>query len=52
MKSINVIRTMYVERLEDIRNTADAIFVARPKAKKPFGRPRYRRKDNIEMVYT
>ena len=42
---------MYVERLEDIRNTAYAVFVARPKGKKPFGRPRYRRKNNIDVVY-
>jgi len=42
---------MYVERLKDSRNTIYAVFVAGPKRKKPFGRPRYRWKDNIEMVY-
>ena len=32
---------MYVECLEYSRNTADAVVVARPKGKKPLGRPRY-----------
>jgi hypothetical protein len=42
MKTIKKIRAMDVERLKDGRNTAHAVFVARPEGKKPFGRPRYR----------
>jgi len=42
MKIIKKIRAMYVERLKDSRNTIYAVFVAGPKRKKPFGRPRYR----------
>ena len=42
---------MYVDRLEDSRSAVCAVFVARPKGKKPFGRPKYRGKNNIHMVY-
>jgi hypothetical protein len=48
MKSRRIRSAGYVARMREMRN-AYKILVGKPEGKRPLGRPRFRRKDNIRM---
>jgi hypothetical protein len=49
IKSKRMTWKRHVERMVKMRN-AHSVLVRKPEGKRPFGRPRLRREDNITMV--